>query len=86
LNVARKVKAAENRTDPALLLACIYASLGEGDEVFRWLQTALENKSVPLYIFRLDPSFRRYKADPRYNGFLRSMGLAHTAKAEGPDI
>lgn len=86
LNVARKVRAAENRTDPALLLACIYASLGEGDEVFRWLQRALENKCVPLYIFRLDPSFRRYERDPRYNDFLRSMGLAHLAKAEGANI
>jgi TolB-like protein/lipopolysaccharide biosynthesis regulator YciM len=81
LNVITKVKAAESRTEPAILLACIYASLGEDSEMFRALDRALKNKSVPLYVFLLSKTFRRYESDARYHEFLRSMGVPQLVKA-----
>lgn len=80
LNVLMKVRAAESRTELALLQACIYASLGEDNEMFRSLEKARENKCAPLYLFLLNFNFRRYKRDPRYCEFLRSMGVPHLAK------
>jgi len=76
LNILKKVKAAE----PALLLACIYASLGEADEVFRSPQKALKNKFVPLYLFLLNKAFRRYEKDSQYHEFLRSIGVPQFAR------
>jgi serine/threonine protein kinase/Tfp pilus assembly protein PilF len=75
LNILKKVKAAEGTTEPALLVAGIYASLGEVNEMFRWLQRALEVKCVPLYLVLLNSNFRRHKQDPRYQEFLRSMHI-----------
>jgi tetratricopeptide (TPR) repeat protein len=81
LNALKKVKAAESRTEPALLVAAIYSSLGDDTEMFRSLDRALQNKCIPLYIFLLQPTFRRYEKDSRYNSFLRSMGVPQFAKA-----
>ena len=87
LGIIRQVKeTAECRTDPALLLACIYAHLNDADETFACLQKSLEHRCVPLYIFRIDPCFRRYESDPRHADFLRSMGLAHLAKPQSAPL
>jgi serine/threonine protein kinase/Tfp pilus assembly protein PilF len=75
LNILKKVKAADVTTEPALLVACIYAGLGEAAEMFRWLQRAREMKCVPLYIVVLGNAFRRYRQDPRYQEFLMSMHI-----------
>ena len=76
LDVVTQLKSAESRTEVALLVAFIYASLREATEMFQWLQRALENKCAPLYVLLLSPNFRRYEPDDRYQGFLRSLGLS----------
>jgi hypothetical protein len=81
LQQLEKLRAAETRTETALLEACIYAGLGETDEMFRLLNDALRKKCAPLYIFMLNVDFRRYKQDPRHSAFLRSMGVPPFAKA-----
>jgi serine/threonine-protein kinase len=75
LNVLEKLRAAENRFEPALLISFIYASLGEASEMFRCLQIAFERKSGPLYIVPGSKAFRRYRSDPRYRSFVESLGL-----------
>ena len=80
LSVLKKIKAAESHTEPALLIACIYSGLGYESEMFRWLQIALEKKSTPIYIVALSCNFRRYHEHPRFNDFLRSIGLPPMAQ------
>jgi eukaryotic-like serine/threonine-protein kinase len=75
------LRAAEGRTEPALLASFIYAGLGEDAEMFRSLWEAMEKKCVPLYLVPLTSAFRQYESDPRYGDFLRAMGLPQLARA-----
>ena len=70
-----KVKESENRFEPAILLAIIYARLGETQEMFQWLRIAFERKSTPLYLVVLDKGFCRYESDPRFHSYLALLGL-----------
>jgi hypothetical protein len=76
----KRVIAAENRTEPALLVASIYASLGDASPMFEWLQRAVERRSTPIYIVVINEEFRPYAADPRFRHFLDSIGLSNLAK------
>jgi len=80
LRIMKKVIAAENRTEPAILVAHIYASLGDGDEMFEWLGRAIEQRSVPIYIALLSEEFRPFETDPRFLSFLTQLGLSHLYK------
>jgi TolB-like protein/Tfp pilus assembly protein PilF len=81
LMVLEQVVAAESRTEPAILVACIYASLGDDSQMFNWLQKAVEKKSTPIYMVFFNECFRRYESDPRFHSFLDSIGLSHRAKS-----
>jgi tetratricopeptide (TPR) repeat protein len=74
------LRAAEGRTEPALLASFIYAGLGEDAEMFRSLWEAMQKKCAPLYLVPLTGVFRRYRSDPRYGDFLRAMGLPQLAR------
>jgi tetratricopeptide (TPR) repeat protein len=84
LQMLTKLRAAESRTELGLLEAHIHASLGEADEMFRLLDQAFENKCAPLYVFRLQTNFARYKHDPRYSQFLKALGIPELANAPAP--
>jgi TolB-like protein/Tfp pilus assembly protein PilF len=75
LNLLKRVRAAEERSDPSVLVATVYAALGEIDEMFKWLKRAVDQKSVPLYIVPVSDEFSPYRDDPRYKEFLASVGL-----------
>jgi TolB-like protein/Tfp pilus assembly protein PilF len=81
LEMLKQVRAAESRAELGILEASIYASLGEADEMFRLLGQALRNNGAPLYLFRLNDNFTRYRHDPRYSEFLRTLGIQQFAKA-----
>jgi len=80
-NLVEEVKAADSKTEPAILLAVIYAGLGDADKMFEWLQIALERKSVPLYIAVIADEFYPYRSDPRFRSFLTQIGLAQYERA-----
>ena len=80
LSIIDRVVEAESRTEPAILIAVIYSSLGDDAQMFAWLQKAAEKKSAPIYIVFLTESFRKYDTDPRFHSFLASIGLLHRAK------
>ena len=82
LDDLKELKAAESRTEPALLTACIYASLGDEEGMFTALEEAIEKKCAPLYIVLLDYNFRRFDGDPRFQEFLSGIGLPARAAAE----
>ena len=79
LTILERVRATENKTEPAVLVATIFASLGMADEMFRWLERAVALKSTPVYIAVLTENFKPYRTDPRYHAFLASIGLSHLA-------
>jgi TolB-like protein/Tfp pilus assembly protein PilF len=81
LDIVKKVRAAEDRTEPAVLIATIYARLGLATEMYEWLERALTVKSTPMYIAVLCDEFRPYWTDERYHGFLTSIGLPQLARS-----
>jgi hypothetical protein len=59
----------------------IYAALGEMDEMFKWIERAVVQKFVPIYIVPISEEFRPFHSDPRYKDFLMSVGLQSEARA-----
>jgi TolB-like protein/Tfp pilus assembly protein PilF len=80
ISILKKVKAAENRTGPAPLIATIYASLKLPKEMYEWLERGVTEKSAPMYIAVLNHEFHPYRADSRFRGLLASIGLSHMAR------
>jgi TolB-like protein/Tfp pilus assembly protein PilF len=80
LNIVKKVRLAGEKTEPAVLIATIYARLGSAAEMYDWLERAVALKSTPIYIALLCEEFRPYWTDARYHSFLESIGLPHLAR------
>ena len=60
-------------------LALAYAGLGENDNAFKWLDTALENRSGSFNELNADPIFDRLRPDPRFASLVRRMGVPASA-------
>ena len=80
VSVIEQVVAAESRAEPAILVACVYASLRDASKMFSWLQKAVEKKSTPIYIALISEYFCQYESDPRFHAFLDSIGLSKLAR------
>jgi TolB-like protein/tetratricopeptide (TPR) repeat protein len=80
LDIVSELKAAEDRTEPAILIAGIYVRLGLATEYFEVLERAVAKKSTPIYIAILNESANPWTTDPRYHRFLDSIGLPHLAR------
>jgi len=63
------------------MVAQVYASLGDNDRAFHWLQQGCEHyrdqgSSDPILQWtKIDPSFVPLRSDPRFKDVLRCMGL-----------
>jgi TolB-like protein/Flp pilus assembly protein TadD len=53
-----------------------YAYRGEKDKAFEWLERARRQRDGGLASLRRDPFLANLHDDPRWNAFLRTMGLA----------
>jgi serine/threonine protein kinase/tetratricopeptide (TPR) repeat protein len=66
-------------TDPVRLLAinsaAAWAALGNQDEAFRQLFTAVEKRSELLIFIKVDPKFDSLHSDPRWKDLLRLMNF-----------
>ena len=60
--------------DPADI-AWLYATLGEKEQMFRWLETALAEKSGHLFYMKAFPEYDPYRSEPRFRAILAKMGL-----------
>jgi TolB-like protein/Tfp pilus assembly protein PilF len=80
LNIVKKLKVAGEKTEPAILVAAIYARLGQAAEMYEWLERAVAVKSTPIYIALLCDEFRPYWTEARFHSFLESIGLSHIAR------
>ena len=56
-------------------MAIIYASPGENDRAFEWLDKAVEKRFPPLIYLEVNPVWDNLRSDPRYEGLLRRVGL-----------
>ena len=57
-------------------IAEIYAYRGDKDRAFEWLERARRQRDSGLCFLRSDPFLANLREDPRWNSFLRTMGLA----------
>ena len=53
-----------------------YAYRGDKDRAFEWLERAHWQRDAGLPTLRLDPYLNNLRDDPRWNAFLRTVGLA----------
>jgi serine/threonine-protein kinase len=61
----------------AYLIADVYAYRGDKDHrAFEWLERARRQRDGTLGFIRCDPFLANLHGDPRWNAFLRKMGLA----------
>ena len=60
----------------AYQIADVYAYRGEKDRAFEWLERARQQRDAGLPGLRTDPYLANLRGDPRWNAFLRRMGLA----------
>ena len=57
-------------------MAPIYASLGEKDQAFEWLEKAYQDRHGWLITPQLDPTLEGLRSDPRFADLLKRIGLA----------
>jgi adenylate cyclase len=60
----------------AYQIAEVHAYRGDKDRAFDWLERARRQRDGGLAGMRRDPLLANLKGDPRWNAFLRTMGLA----------
>lgn len=66
----------ENRAnDAAYQIAEVYGHRGEIDKAFEWLEKSLSIRDSGLASTLGDPAFRTLRTDPRWQAFLKKMGL-----------
>jgi TolB-like protein len=56
-------------------IAAVYAAMGKKDEMFRWLERAIDEHSAPALGFMFHPEFRRFQSDPRFARLVRLLGI-----------
>jgi TolB-like protein/DNA-binding winged helix-turn-helix (wHTH) protein/Flp pilus assembly protein TadD len=61
-------------------IAVIYASLGDSDQAMNWLEKGFEERFNPSVLLR--PGFDPLRSDPRFEDFVRRIGLPHKTSAE----
>ena len=60
----------------AYQIADVYAYRGDKDRAFEWLERARRQRDAGLPGLRTDPYLANLRGDPRWNAFLRTLGLA----------
>ena len=57
-------------------IAALFASLGDIEEAFKWLDTAVAEKASGLVTLRVHPRMDPIRTDPRYWPLVKKVGLA----------
>jgi eukaryotic-like serine/threonine-protein kinase len=71
-----KLEDAAPRTQPrAILVAAIYADLGDRDAAFHWLDEAFAAHDTFLPWLRVDPEFDSLHGDPRFDALIKRIGI-----------
>ena len=73
-----------SRVDP-VRTAALYASLGDNDKAFEWLETAFQKRFVRLSWILVNVYLKNLESDPRYPVFLEKLGLLEAWEAMSPE-
>jgi tetratricopeptide (TPR) repeat protein len=73
--LAELTAARSSRVVSAWGIAVLHASLGDVDDAFRWLETAIEERSPGLILLRVHPRLDPIRHDARYAPLVRRLGL-----------
>jgi len=65
--------------------AALYASLGDNDRAFEWLEIAFQRRDGALSWILIDVYLKNLEGDPRYPVFLDKLGLLEAWKAMAPE-
>ncbi|HEX6732483.1 MAG TPA: winged helix-turn-helix domain-containing protein [Pyrinomonadaceae bacterium] len=68
------VRAQREYIDP-YLIALVHTTLGDHDAAFEWLGKAYESRSPWIGWLKAEPKFDSLRSDPRFETFLRQVGL-----------
>jgi len=60
---------------PASSIASGYARLGDAEEIFKWLERALEQREPGMTFLHIDPCFDEIHGDPRYIDLINRIGM-----------
>jgi adenylate cyclase len=71
--VAELLENHQKRGTGVAAIACAYASVGDADRAFEWLDKAFQEGSLYARTFMLDFGFRTLSADPRFQKFLEKV-------------
>ena len=76
LQISAKLKAmAASRYVPALYVALVSVGLGDKDDAFRWMDTAVQERTEYLVYLATEPLADPLRTDPRFADLVRSVGL-----------
>lgn len=64
----------EHRYVPPYDVAVVYTGLGEKEQAFRWLETAVEQHDF-ITRLKIEPRFDPLRSDPRFTDLMRRVGL-----------
>lgn len=67
---------------PATSIALIYAALGQQEQAWSWLMTAMQEMDPWRCSMAVNPRFRFFWKDPRFAGLLDGMGLSLGPRCE----
>jgi TolB-like protein/Flp pilus assembly protein TadD len=67
---------AAHRYVPALYFAVIYIGMGDKDDAFRWLDTAVSERSEYLVYLGSEPLADPLRNDPRFSELLKRVGIS----------
>jgi len=56
-------------------IAMIYASMGQKEQVFKWLERAYEEHDCWIIVLKVDPRFDNLRSDPRFAALVKKIGL-----------
>ena len=59
----------------AFLIGEVYAGLGEKEKAFEWLDRAYEEHAGQMIFIKIDPWWKKWRADPRYIDLLKRTGF-----------
>jgi tetratricopeptide (TPR) repeat protein len=72
--ILEQLKTSKDYVSPAEL-AVLYASLGDREQAFAFLEKAFVARDVQLQYLGVDPSFDPLRSDPRFQDLLQRVGL-----------
>ncbi len=73
------LETAHRREDLAICLARVYASLGQTEAAFAWLERAYRNHEGGLILLHVDPEFQAMRRDSRFIDLVRRLGLRYSS-------